>query len=473
MFKQVLAIIFVIVPTLCQADLVAHWPLDEVSGRTAQEVVNGRNGVLKNFPANGVQWEEGKIGGALRFDGINDYVEHFFNLPRDRGTLMHWVRPDTDSTGIIYYENDFPAEDADYNGFNSGGPVLEIHTFSDGRYGFYYQDGEQENISSRNFINPNGWNHVAVTWDVTEELVLYVNCEEVNRDNLADETFDKGVTSNRYFGRGEHDPETRSFKGLLDDVRVYDHVMAPEEISEFCDLNAGRHSAIAAADGNLADASLAGHICDEILAGAGIENIKDITLIVNSPYGGGFLDGMKQVFGEEGQCSGIPWVAAAAGGKEEVTRGWSDEKASQNPVNRLGSAWTQALAGDGYGNVDDAIGAIHMGSEGNNVLQDLETTGKNDLAGDDGLGLEKPQVAYGNGGELIQWRGNGTRHVAILFGGIQSFTRHQNNLTNVRNALEQTWTGETPVITTINGGTSQHLLDSISQSAETFDNQTQ
>lgn len=473
MSRLIFCTLLALIPIICRAELVAHWPLDETSGTRAKDVVGNRIGQLNNFPVTGTQWVEGKIGGALRFDGNNDYVEHYFDLPRKRGTLMHWVRPDSDSNGIIYYENDYPAEDADYNGFNSGGPVLEIHTLTDGRYGFYYQDGAMENMASRKFINPQGWDHVAVTWDVDGDMVLYTNCEEVDREDLSGVSFDNNTTSNRYFGRAEHDSDTRSFAGLLDDVRVYDHAMGHEEILAFCDLGAGRHSAVAGQDGAVTDETLARHVCTEILGGAGTQNIKDITLLVNSPFGGGYIDDMEQVFGPNGQCAGIPWVAAVSNREDEISRGWSDNEVDQFPGNRLGSTWTQALAGDGFGNVSDGIGAIYVGSSGNNVLQDLEAVASLDQAGLEGLGLETPGVAHGNDGDLIQWRQNGSRHEAVLFSGMQTDLRHQNNLVNVREALERTWQGEEINIETIEGGSPEELLMSITNAAQNFDQDTQ
>lgn len=473
MFRTLMLLLLAGTPLAGHAELVAHWPLDDESGFTARNAVGNRHGTLKNFPGNGSQWQKGKLGGALRFDGENDYVEHFFNLPRKRGTLMHWIWPDTEETGVIYYENDFPSEDADYNGFNSGGPVLEIHTFSDGRFGFYYQDGEQENMASRDFINPVGWNHVAVSWDVDGDMVLYVNCEEVNRDTLAGVSFDNNTTTTRYFGRAEHDPETRSFSGLLDDVRVYDHAMPAEEIAGFCDLKLGRHSAIAASDGLVKDSTLVSHLCTEILANGGPENIKDITLLLNSPFGGGFMDDMEAVFGSEGACSGIPWVAAAASGEEEVSRGWPDDDVTLFGGNRLGSSWTQALAGDGFGNVGGNSGVLFNGSSGNLILEDLVSVGMIDLAGPSGLQLESPETAQGNGGDDIKWRSNQSRHHAILFGGMQTHLRHGSNLENVREALLKTWQGEDVAFDVIPGGTSADLLGAISQAALTFDSNTQ
>ena len=61
--------------TVANADiadgLVAYWPLDEGGGTTTADASgNGNDGTL-NLPG----WDSGKFGGALNFDGVDDYVD--------------------------------------------------------------------------------------------------------------------------------------------------------------------------------------------------------------------------------------------------------------------------------------------------------------------------------------------------------------------------------------------------------------
>src|SRR3989339_718878 len=52
--------------------LVAHWSFDEGSGSTLHDGTgNGHDGTLMNGPV----WVDGKRGGALQFDGADDYVD--------------------------------------------------------------------------------------------------------------------------------------------------------------------------------------------------------------------------------------------------------------------------------------------------------------------------------------------------------------------------------------------------------------
>ena len=65
--------------TICRADLedglVAYYAFDDGSGAVLEEATgNATDGDLYLFPDDDSQWVAGQIGGALEFDGIDDYV---------------------------------------------------------------------------------------------------------------------------------------------------------------------------------------------------------------------------------------------------------------------------------------------------------------------------------------------------------------------------------------------------------------
>jgi ligand-binding sensor domain-containing protein len=74
-------------------NLVAWYKFDEGSGTTALDSANGHNGTV-----NGATWTAGKVGGALSFDGVNDYVDVPDNpalrfTQNSSFTLCAWVNP--------------------------------------------------------------------------------------------------------------------------------------------------------------------------------------------------------------------------------------------------------------------------------------------------------------------------------------------------------------------------------------------
>ena len=52
------------------AELISWWPLDETGGVIATDILGGHDGAHVNGPVPQV----GKVGGALSFDGVDDFV---------------------------------------------------------------------------------------------------------------------------------------------------------------------------------------------------------------------------------------------------------------------------------------------------------------------------------------------------------------------------------------------------------------
>ena len=76
--------------------LVAEWNFDETSGLTASDSAGDNDGILMDFADDDSQWVEGKVGGAIAFDGSN-YVEvpHATSIGGEvtEGlTVMAWFR---------------------------------------------------------------------------------------------------------------------------------------------------------------------------------------------------------------------------------------------------------------------------------------------------------------------------------------------------------------------------------------------
>ena len=71
-FVLVLALLLAVMANAADPDLVAHWKLDDGSGTTAVDSsANGNDGTFVGDP----QWASGILGGALDFDGVDDYVD--------------------------------------------------------------------------------------------------------------------------------------------------------------------------------------------------------------------------------------------------------------------------------------------------------------------------------------------------------------------------------------------------------------
>ena len=49
--------------------MVSYWKFDDGSGALASDSINGHHGTV-----HGATWIPGQVNGALRFDGVDDYI---------------------------------------------------------------------------------------------------------------------------------------------------------------------------------------------------------------------------------------------------------------------------------------------------------------------------------------------------------------------------------------------------------------
>jgi len=243
------------------ADLQVWWPLDESQGIVANDASgNGYDGTLLNGPV----WQPsgGEFGGSLQFDGADDVVTHNYGVPVPRTTfsIVHWLKPEDIASRVgamAYYESD--GSNANYNGFNFTGPVLEFHTGlatpssvldrnlyphllpgQTSAFFFEYQDGtrfEPPNQPGSNEVRLIGgqpvngeWTHLAVTVDLSDSMILYVNGVPVHSVDVSGMTWENRTSTVRQLGQTGNLQANRAWKGSMDDVAVFDRVLSQEEI---------------------------------------------------------------------------------------------------------------------------------------------------------------------------------------------------------------------------------------------------
>ena len=97
----------------------------------------------------------------------------------------------------------------------------EVDNGSEIRYGFQLESGSWKFIRVQHIIQKVDWYHIAVTYDVNDDYIFYLNGEEVSRYSKL-----KGrppiATPVRYIGK--------NFMGKIDDVRMWDVVRSQAEI---------------------------------------------------------------------------------------------------------------------------------------------------------------------------------------------------------------------------------------------------
>lgn len=171
--------------------------------------------------------EPGVHGNALGFDGVNDWVDISLGEPFDLTsglTFAAWLLPDKRKSpielvfkmeggyGISFYENTLAFL---YSGAFQG------------------SDPKADRVNFKNFTRPVGeWTHIAIVTNGTD-VRLYVNGKETD------------VASGVLMGAKQDAPKSASirigggmsynYRGLIDDLRVYNRPLNPEEISALAD----------------------------------------------------------------------------------------------------------------------------------------------------------------------------------------------------------------------------------------------
>ena len=199
------------------AELVGHWRFEEGSGTIANDASgNGNHGTLNGGP----KWVVGYFGGALEFDGTDDWLDcgNDPSLDLTTWTIAFWLNVN---------------QNKNYNGFVIKGldaaENYEVLGFADGSFHFpiTHTDGSRTYLNTAAGIIVEGeWAHFAYTYDSAEGRRLYKNGSLVFED-AESKTPQASTTS---LAIGNEQPMSRYVDGAMDDVRIYNHALTEVEI---------------------------------------------------------------------------------------------------------------------------------------------------------------------------------------------------------------------------------------------------
>ncbi|MHC4122118.1 MAG: LamG domain-containing protein [Planctomycetota bacterium] len=195
---------------------VGWWKFDSNSGTTAYDSAGENNGTI-----HGATWAAGKIGSALSFDG-NDYVD--IGAIADLGveqTRMLWV-----------YLKSYPSQHGTYlidqgKNRNNNNWIELIDTNDNGiptvRTGF----DAANHFDSNGEIKKESWYHIAVVSSSSGDIAIYINgALDSTASGFSTATKPEGTV----IGAGSK-TKTLCFKGIIDDVRIYDYPLSQKEIA--------------------------------------------------------------------------------------------------------------------------------------------------------------------------------------------------------------------------------------------------
>jgi len=198
--------------------LMARWELDESSGTVASDSVGGHDGTLNGDP---MWWPSGgRIGGALEFDGVGDYVEIegykgiSGSNPR---TVTAWIRAESNGSGLSIVR---------WGTLEINGGLWSNVINAAGKLRAAVWGGS---VVGDTTINDDTWHHVAIVLpdkeDVkVEDILLYVDGEpEDTTISLGSQAIDTAVGMDVLISLD-------GSVGLLDDVRIYNYALSEEDI---------------------------------------------------------------------------------------------------------------------------------------------------------------------------------------------------------------------------------------------------
>ena len=220
------------------SDLVGYWSFDYLTtGSIANaatmgltdESGNGNNCTAYNTNGTGLAWSTGKKGGAIYFDGTDDYLNCGNGSSIDFSTgdfsVAFWFKPNATTAASHIIDK---GTGGTIDGY--GVIIADTNTSPQGAVSFITDgaggSGAKTYITGTTIIYSNLWYYVAAIRNSGVKY-LYINGTIENSGSDSRELSD--VSRPLYMGMAEVDGNYR-FNGFIDEVRIYNRALTVDEI---------------------------------------------------------------------------------------------------------------------------------------------------------------------------------------------------------------------------------------------------
>ena len=206
--------------------LVGYWPFDETGGTVAHDSSGyNHDGTLMNMNGS-TAWVAGKIDNGLRFDGVDDRVriadQDIYDNTSEL-TISFWAFPEVmDNQPRAPISKRLNYDNSNSYGvffYNSNYLNVDIVT-NNNRFATYTAFADSQ------------WYHIVVVFDgslaANERVTVYVNSipdRTANESNSFIPNYSSDLIIGQLTGNGNG-----YFKGILDDVRIYNRALELSEI---------------------------------------------------------------------------------------------------------------------------------------------------------------------------------------------------------------------------------------------------
>lgn len=212
-------------PTDASDEPAAHWPLDDGEGETATDAVGDHDAALRNLLGDPPQWTDGKVGGAISFDGTRDVLDAGGPVVDTSGPfgVAAWVRLSEPYKNMVAVSQDESTESAFALGY----------AVEDDRFVFEIPGTR---VVGGPAVEGDRWYHIAATVSGCHGSVrLYVDGEDVAAADSAPPPTSEG---NTVIGRGKtNGAATEYWDGVIDEVYVYQGAITAEQVARLADAD--------------------------------------------------------------------------------------------------------------------------------------------------------------------------------------------------------------------------------------------
>ena len=231
--------------------LIAYYPFN---GNANDETENGNNGVAVG--ANLSEDRFTNVNSAYEFDGKEDYIKvpnsALTNFGKGSFTISVWIK----ANDSILEKNDYHIIDKRKG--SGAGKGYDMHLFSNAVRITLQGCNPNLNTSSDKKLNDSNWHHLVAIIDKENELsFVYVD----KLKSAQGKTIDCDISNEGDLYIGCRFTKACYFKGLIDDIRIYNRAFSDEEVQE---LYNSESSGIGTISGRVTT-SFAGHDCINVL----------------------------------------------------------------------------------------------------------------------------------------------------------------------------------------------------------------
>jgi len=204
-------------------DPILHF---KFSGNSLDESGFGHHGVVLNAMLTNDSFGNGQAAYLFQDSSLIEVLDSdWLDFHTNQLTLSAWIRPSFIAWSYVIHKANQVMPDGQLS--QGGGPFsLDIYP-SMPRALIYGQDGSFVKLTGTTQIKYQAWQHLALTWD-SEIARLYYNGIEEKAD-----TFNVPIlrtNGNLYIGAYRWSFPNASFKGTIDNVRIYNRALSAIEI---------------------------------------------------------------------------------------------------------------------------------------------------------------------------------------------------------------------------------------------------